>query len=74
MKKLFQGIARVMASLVLAITVSGSLYAQPGQSALQNLVLQQQQMQEEIRELRGLVEHQAYEIENLKARQKDQYL
>ena len=74
MNKVFQGIARVMASLALAITVSGPLYAQSEQSALQNLVLQQQQMQEEIRELRGLVEQQAYEIENLKARQKDQYL
>ena len=63
-----------MASLVLAIAVTGSAQAQTDQSAMQNLVLQMQQIQEELRELRGLVEQQAYEIENLKARQKDQYL
>lgn len=74
MDKVIQGITQVMASLALAITVSGPLFAQSEQSALQNLVLQAQQMQEEIRELRGLVEQQAYEIENLKTRQKDQYL
>ena len=69
-----QGIARVMASLALAIAISGPVYAQSDPAAMQNLVLQVQQMQEEIRELRGLVEKQAYEIENLKVRQKDQYL
>ena len=74
MKTVIQGIARVMASLALAIAVTGPVNAQSEQTALQNLVLQSQQMQEEIRELRGLVEQQAYEIENLKARQKDQYL
>jgi tol-pal system protein YbgF len=74
MNKVIQGIARVMASLVLAIAVSGPLHAQSDPAAMQNLVLQMQQMQEEIRELRGIVEKQAYEIENLKVRQKDQYL
>lgn len=37
-------------------------------------VLELQQMREELRELRGLVESQAQEIENLKRRQRDQYL
>mgnify|MGYP006289204629 CR=1 FL=1 len=38
------------------------------------VVLELQQMREELRELRGLVESQAQEIENLKRRQRDQYL
>lgn len=38
------------------------------------MVLELQQMREEVRELRGLVEAQAQEIENLKRRQRDQYL
>ena len=37
-------------------------------------ILELQQMREELRELRGLVESQAQEIENLKRRQRDQYL
>lgn len=38
------------------------------------MILELQQMREEVRELRGLVEAQAQEIENLKRRQRDQYL
>jgi tol-pal system protein YbgF len=37
-------------------------------------ILELQQMREEVRELRGLVESQAQELENLKRRQRDQYL
>ena len=38
------------------------------------MILELQQMREEVRELRGMVEAQAQEIENLKRRQRDQYL
>jgi tol-pal system protein YbgF len=38
------------------------------------VILELQQMREEVRELRGLVEAQAQEIENLGRRQRDQYL
>lgn len=37
-------------------------------------ILELQQMREELRELRGMVESQAQEIENLERRQRDQYL
>lgn len=39
-----------------------------------SMLLELQQMREELRELRGLVEAQAREIENLKRRQRDQYV
>lgn len=38
------------------------------------MILELQQMREEVRELRGMVEAQAQEIENLKRRQRDQYI
>jgi len=38
------------------------------------IILQLQQMREEVREMRGMLEAQAQEIENLKRRQRDQYL
>lgn len=65
-----------MASLVLAIVFSGPATAQvdAGNEPLMNLVLQMQQLQDEIRMLRGQIEEQAYELESLKRRQRDQYL
>jgi tol-pal system protein YbgF len=41
---------------------------------LTELVLRLNQMEQEIRALRGLVEEQTFEIDNLKANQRDQYL
>ena len=38
------------------------------------MLLELQQMREEVRELRGMVESQSREIENLKRRQRDQYV
>lgn len=68
-----------MASLVLAILVfsplSPALFAQqadPG--VVTNLVIEVQQLQDEVRMLRGQLEEQARELENLKRRQRDQYL
>ncbi|MDT8438902.1 MAG: tol-pal system protein YbgF [Wenzhouxiangellaceae bacterium] len=68
--------------LPLAILLVGStpVFAQPasqpaaGNESAARLILQLQQMREEIRELRGMVEAQAIEIENLARRQRDQYL
>ncbi|MDT8449032.1 MAG: tol-pal system protein YbgF [Wenzhouxiangellaceae bacterium] len=39
-----------------------------------SMLIELQQMHEELRELRGMVEAQAREIENLKRRQRDQYI
>jgi len=38
------------------------------------LLVRQQELQAEVQSLRGLVENQAFEIENLKKRQRDQYV
>ena len=67
-----------MASLVLAILVcagTNPLFAQePDVSVTANLVIQVQQLEEEVRSLRGELEDAHLEIENLKRRQRDQYL
>lgn len=69
----------LMASLALAIVVSMatpmSLHAQaadPG--VIADLVIQVQDLQDEVRTLRGRVEEQERELENAKKRQRDQYL
>lgn len=41
---------------------------------LSELMLRNQELQAEVQSLRGLVEEQAFEIENLKKRQRDQYV
>lgn len=67
-----------MASLVLAILVSVSpitLSAQDGSSSVTaDLVIQVQQLQDEVRSLRGQLEEAQRELENIKRRQRDQYL
>jgi tol-pal system protein YbgF len=64
-----------MASLVLAITFSTSATAQQADpAAVANLVIEVQELQDEVRTLRGRIEEQSVEIENLKRRQRDQYL
>lgn len=60
-----------MAALILA-AMPLSVPAQEGGDAM--LVVRVQELLEEIRELRGMVESQAREIENLRRRQRDQYL
>ncbi|NBD95542.1 MAG: tol-pal system protein YbgF [Gammaproteobacteria bacterium] len=60
-----------------AVALAGlSAYVIPPVKAQESgdLVYQVQQLLEEVRELRGLVESQQREIENLKRRQRDQYL
>ncbi len=65
----------LMASLVLAIFVSAPVVAQTGNNqAMVDLVIQVQQLQDEVRMLTGMLEDQAMDLENLGARQRDQYL
>ena len=65
----------LMASLVLAILVSAPATAQmDNNQAMVDLVVQVQQLQDEVRMLRGMLEEQAMELENLGNRQRDQYL
>ncbi len=65
----------LMVSLVLAIFVSTPVSAQiEDKQAMIDLVIQIQQLQEEVRMLRGMLEEQAMDLENLGNRQKDQYL
>ena len=72
-------IKTLMASSALAIIVSatptGNLSAQGmDPAAMANMVIQLQELQDEVRTLRGQLEEQARELENLKRRQRDQYL
>jgi tol-pal system protein YbgF len=65
----------LMASLALAIGFSLPAAAQQGDlNVTADLVLQVQELQDEVRSLRGQLEEQSREIENLKRRQRDQYL
>lgn len=69
------GKKNLMASLALAIVVSAPAVAQQADpSVVADLVLQVQELQDEVRTLRGQVEEQNQELENLKRRQRDQYL
>ena len=59
---------------LLALMVSSNAFAQADQSFVADLVYQVQQLQEEVRQLRGQMDQQSHELKNLKARQRDQYL
>jgi len=65
----------LMASILLAICVSTPATAQvEDRQAMMDLVIQVQQLQDEVRMLRGMLEEQTMELENLSNRQRDQYL
>ena len=69
----------LMASFALAIIVSAPasnpVWAQDADPAMMaNLVIQVQELQDEVRTLTGQLEEQDRELENLKRRQRDQYL
>ena len=65
----------LVASLVLAIGVSAPATAQMGDNqAMVDLVIQIQQLQDEVRMLRGMLEDQGIQLESLAKRQRDQYL
>lgn len=67
-----------MASTMLAIVVSiapvPTVAQESAPSVTADLVIQVQQLQDEVRELRGQLEDAQRELENLKRRQRDQYL
>jgi len=69
----------LMASFTLAIIVSAPasnpVWAQDADpSMMANLVIQVQELQDEVRTLTGQLQEQDRELENLKRRQRDQYL
>jgi tol-pal system protein YbgF len=69
----------MMASFALAIVASAPAanpaWAQEADTEMMaNLVIQVQELQDEVRTLRGQLEEQDRELENLKRRQRDQYL
>lgn len=63
-----------LASVSLASAFLIIAFSAGAQNTDTQLVYQLQQLQDEIRELRGLVEQQSFELENIKRRQRDQYL
>jgi tol-pal system protein YbgF len=63
-----------MASLLLAILLSAPAFAQQNSQVMVDLVVQIQQLQDEVRMLRGMLEDQSADLENLRDRQRDQYL
>jgi len=68
-------IKSLMAGLVLAISVSVPAVAQmDDRQAMVDLVIQIQQLQDEVRMLRGMLEDQGIQLESLSNRQRDQYL
>jgi len=70
-------VSGIMSVLYLwAVAALPVLAQSPPQPASDNveLVYQLQQLQDEIRQLRGLVEQQGFELENIKRRQRDQYI
>jgi len=64
----------LLLALVVPAVAQQPADAGSGQGMTSRMILELQQMREEVRELRGLVEAQAQEIENLKRRQRDQYI
>ena len=67
--------SKLVASLVLAISVSAPALAQmDDKQAMMDLVIRIQQLQDEVRMLRGMVEEQNLQLESLSNRQRDQYL
>ncbi len=74
MRSLTTTSSSLMASFVLAIFVSMPAVAQNDNQAVVDLVVQVQQLQDEVRTLTGRIEDQSTELENLRDRQKDQYL
>ena len=64
----------VPVTLVAAALLAATAPNASAQDSSSNLVYQVQELLEEVRELRGMVESQQRELENLRRRQRDQYL
>jgi tol-pal system protein YbgF len=73
MKPVLPSMSFRLPALLLLVAGAWPAAGQEGEMA-SRMILELQQMREEVRELRGLVESQAQEIENLKRRQRDQYV
>ena len=67
-------VSLVLATIISAPAISPVLAQDPDSSPMANLVIQVQELQDEVRTLRGQLEEQSRELENLKRRQRDQYL
>ncbi len=64
----------IVACAVLVAAQAAPVGAQDDGGMASRMIVELQQMREEVRELRGLVEAQGQELENLRRRQRDQYL
>lgn len=67
-------LATSLKTLVMAAALTAAISLPVQAQDTTQLVFQMQELMEEVRELRGLVESQQREIENLRRRQRDQYL
>jgi tol-pal system protein YbgF len=74
-KRIKSLVASFALATIVSAPVSGPLHAQQTDpTVMANLVIQVQELQDEVRMLRGQMEEQGRELENLKRRQRDQYL
>ena len=67
-------VSLVLATIISTPAVTPVMAQDVDPSAMANLVIQTQELQDEVRTLRGMLEEQSRELENLKRRQRDQYL
>ena len=67
-------VSLVLATIISTPAIRPALAQDADPSAMANLVIQVQELQDEVRNLRGQFEEQSRELENLKRRQRDQYL
>jgi tol-pal system protein YbgF len=72
--RVFLKAAMAGSALAIAFSVSPLLAQGSDPQMMANLVIQVQELQDEVRTLRGQLEEQTRELENLKRRQRDQYL
>lgn len=70
----FFPVKTILTALAAGAVLAAPAFAQQPDPAASRMILELQQMREELRELRGLVEAQAQEIENIKRRQRDQFI
>jgi len=67
-------VSLVLATILSTPAIGPALAQDADPTAMANLVIQVQELQDEVRTLRGQLEEQSRELENLKRRQRDQYL
>jgi tol-pal system protein YbgF len=67
-------VSLVLATIISTPAVTPVMAQDVDPSVMTNIVIQMQELQDEVRTLRGMLEDQSRELENLKRRQRDQYL